>query len=260
MAYDLVGPEADYPPFEGPPQRSIIVASHPRSGSTLVGELLHAAGGLGCPLEYLHVGFRPAFQARWRTASLEDYIAALHTHRTTPDGTFGLKLFWRDVTETLGRPEEDVVDYQQIFSRLVEICPSPVFIHLYRRDRIRAAVSAYVASQTGVFRAVTPDSLDRSRQPVPFDHEAIEALIAGADKAHMHWRNFFRSNDIQAYSLAYESLDRDFEQQAQALLRWLGRDAAVPRRRLMRQSDRVVEQLVGRWLAEATGRASASTW
>ena len=52
--YDLTLAGADCPRWDGPPRRSILICSHPRSGSTLLGEAIRFAGGLGCPLEYLH--------------------------------------------------------------------------------------------------------------------------------------------------------------------------------------------------------------
>ena len=54
LTYDLAGPEGDYPEWDGPPRRSIVLCTHPRSGSSLLGEALTFAGGFGCPLEYFH--------------------------------------------------------------------------------------------------------------------------------------------------------------------------------------------------------------
>ena len=50
--YDLASAAHDYPIWEGLPRRTVLLCTHPRSGSTLLGEALYFAGGLGCPLEY----------------------------------------------------------------------------------------------------------------------------------------------------------------------------------------------------------------
>src|SRR5262249_3954211 len=76
-SYDLATERGDYPDRDGPPNRTLLVCCHPRSGSTLLGEAIFTAGGLGCPLEYLHRGFRPAFAARWKTPDLDAFIGAL---------------------------------------------------------------------------------------------------------------------------------------------------------------------------------------
>ena len=107
--YDLVTAEADYPAWSGPPRRSIAVCTQQRSGSTLLGEAIHSAGGLGCPLEYFHAGFRPAFERRWETATFRDYLDALYRFRTDPGGTFSVKLFWIDVMRLLQEREYERV-------------------------------------------------------------------------------------------------------------------------------------------------------
>src|ERR1700761_3371165 len=105
--YDLATAEHDYPARDGAPLRTILICTHPRSGSTLLGEALYFAGGLGCPLEYFHAGFRPALARRWKPRSLSDYIAAAHRWRTDPGGTFAVKLFWRDVRELAAELDPD---------------------------------------------------------------------------------------------------------------------------------------------------------
>ena len=68
---------------------------NPRRVATERWPTLTFAGGLGCPLEYFHPGFRPALQARWQANYLASYVGQLHRFRTDPSGVFSLKLFWR---------------------------------------------------------------------------------------------------------------------------------------------------------------------
>jgi LPS sulfotransferase NodH len=76
-----------------------LICTHPRSGSTLLGEALYFAGDLGCPLEYFHAGFRPTLAARWGCAGLEDYGRAVHRWRTDPSGTLSVNLNCHDVAD-----------------------------------------------------------------------------------------------------------------------------------------------------------------
>src|SRR5262249_52136688 len=144
--------------------RTLVICSNPRSGSTLLGEAIYAAGDLGCPLEYLHCGFRPEFARRWQAHDLDTYVRAMHRLRTDSTGVLSIKLFWRDieevVQETAGQDAPilrrdvmpDAEQFRAIFDRLRPILPNPTFVYLTRRDRVRQAVSAFVAIQTGVFR------------------------------------------------------------------------------------------------------------
>ena len=71
--YDLVTAVANYQEWQGRPSRSVLICTQQRSGSTLLGEAIYFGGGLGCPLEYFHVGFRPGFEARWASKTFRDY-------------------------------------------------------------------------------------------------------------------------------------------------------------------------------------------
>ena len=57
--YDLSNSDHDYPAWEGPPRRTIVICTHPRSGSTLLGEALFFAGNMGCPPRILSSRFSP---------------------------------------------------------------------------------------------------------------------------------------------------------------------------------------------------------
>ena len=88
--YDQLLASADYPPWHGPPNRSLIIGAFQRSGSTLVAEAMYFAGGMGCPHEYFSFGFRPVLERRWRPPDLRSYVAKLHRFRTDPSGVFSI--------------------------------------------------------------------------------------------------------------------------------------------------------------------------
>lgn len=90
VAYDLDGP-----PPGTPPRRSIVVCATPGvHADTLTGALHRCAAGV--PMEYVDGDTVVASLARcWQVVTLEEYITALHSHRTTTDGVFGMILQWR---------------------------------------------------------------------------------------------------------------------------------------------------------------------
>lgn len=97
--YDLASIRADYPIRLDAPSQSLILCSYQRSGSTLLGEAIHDASGLGCPLEYFHTGFRPRFARRWNADNIRTYAEAVYRYRTDPSGILSVKLFWYDLEE-----------------------------------------------------------------------------------------------------------------------------------------------------------------
>ena len=270
--YDLTLAEHDYPPWEGAPRRTILLCSEQRSGSTLLGEALYFAGNLGCPLEYFHAGFRPDFVARWRTHDADDYLHAVHRHRTAPGGTFSAKLFWRDVLDLLAerdtalrdslavsQPEATDPDlYRRSARTLAPLFDDATFIHLKRLDRVRGAVSGDLAEQTGLWRAIPGVGEHEPLTDPVFDFNRIATRIANTAWAHAHWANLFAAIDATPIVLGYEDLTRDYTGSVGTILRALDSDAPAPSPRMQRQSDRRSEDFALRYLREAQARAASA--
>lgn len=262
--YDLATATHDYPVWHGPPRRTILICAHPRSGSTLLGEALYFAGGLGCPLEYFHVGFRPSIAGRWGESTLPGYGAAVIRHRTDPGGTLSVKLFWRDVMEMAieldaprfshlldTQPEDTPAGtYREIAALLAPFFPAPRFVYLSRRDRIRQAVSAIAANDTGLWRFIPDVGEQEPRADPQFELDRVERLIGFADFCTGHWRNFFAALGVAPYETSYEELAADYVAAATGVLRHLGSDAAPPPIRMHKQSDARNEATVLRYLRE----------
>ena len=113
------GAEWDLPPFEGE-ARTYIIASTPRTGSTLLCRSLWDTGVAAAPKEYLNpmqlrdwevrlgatrrsrflhrflVGPAVGFAGRygWGEAELSAHLARVRARRTGEDGLFGLKIHY----------------------------------------------------------------------------------------------------------------------------------------------------------------------
>jgi trehalose 2-sulfotransferase len=250
--YDLATAAGDFPPWEGRPQRSVVLCSHPRSGSTLLGEAIFAAGGLGCPLEYLHRGFRPALAARWAAPDLASFTSAVHRHRTDTSGVLAMKLFWRDVEETwseaTGQQAGGTTDAAQLFGALTSLLPDPTFVYLRRRDRVRLAVSAYIATMTSSFRRLPGDVAPAT--VVAYDYDAILRQLAVADYSNARWQEFFELRGVSPLVVEYEDLASDYTGTASRVLAFLGRPVAVDQPRMQRQASRQSEEFVWRFLTD----------
>lgn len=268
--YDLASAGHDYPEWEGPPRRTVLICTHPRSGSTLLGEALYFAGRLGCPLEYFHAGFRPSFARRWDAADFDTLSAAVRRHRTTPDGTLGVKLFWRDIEEIARHavpdlerfanvpPSQAPADYYAtLAAHFRRLFPRPRIVHLWRDDRLRQAVSAVLAVETGRWRLIPGATRDEKPAAVQFDPERIERIMGYSDYCHDHFRNLFAAMGTTPYSLTYEALTADYVATVRAVLKHLGSDAEPCAPRMRRQADAASEAMVLRYLRERAAPRSA---
>jgi len=270
-SYDLV--EADFPPWEGVPRRTILLCSHPRSGSTMLGETLFAAGNFGCPIEYFHRGFQPVLARRWGIEGFPAYLRAVYRHRTDPSGTLGVKLFWPDV-EGLFRahfPDESTavsgsgprsltpLEQRKIGAMVAALFPNATFVHLVRIDALRQAVSALIATQTRVWRRVPGVQDNAPAGPPRFDYQRIAEILALGEYCRESWAGFFAANNLGFHHVTYEGLAGDYEATVRAVFSALGRpEATVRAPRLRRQANRTSEEMVRRFLDEMRARSVES--
>ena len=238
-----------------------------RSGSTLLGEAMYFAGGLGCPLEYYHSGFRPGFEQRWNAHDIGAYTAALHRWRTDASGTFSIKLFWQDMLPLVeridsrvssGLPGPDVSQwqdehYRQVWSAIAPLFPNPVFVRLLREDELAQSISNFVAGATRRFRYF-------GRQPAPatpdYDFDAIVQALAAVQNDNHHWRRFLAANALAHRTILYEDLSENYDAAVCALLKDLGAEThTAPKPRLNRQRGGHSEAFRARFLEEFRLRA-----
>jgi LPS sulfotransferase NodH len=213
----------DQPEFTGEPIK-IFICSTPRSGSYMLCRYM-ANAGLGVPHEYFNPNIMRAIaprlglgasveRLRWRRISrrdrlpfaLPDRIAEMnflkeYTARLIPRrcqrGIFAAKMHFDQYFTVLNNP---------IGRRLLD---GGVFIHLFREDLLRQAVSrnfSYLTGRWGEDDAVTtapslePDLLEPQRI-----HRELETL-ADEDR---EWRLLLARNGLAPLSISYEQLCRD---------------------------------------------------
>jgi LPS sulfotransferase NodH len=166
------------------PERSYLVCSTPRSGSTLVCEALAQTGVAGRPEEYFealrHSGrprrpeeyFRgvadtsildhlnervvgddpPQRSPLWSRSAYDRYLDWVLEAGTTDNGVFGAKLMWgylEDFTSLL----RNIPEYRELplAELLPEVFPDLRFIRVVRANKVRQAVSLWKAVQTAAW-------------------------------------------------------------------------------------------------------------
>lgn len=166
-------------------QRSYLVCSTPRSGSTLVCEALKVAGVAGRPEEYFealrhsgrprrpeeyfhgvddqsifdHLGERAVGDdprprsPLWSRAAYDRYLEWAIEQGTTPNGVFGAKLMWGYLGDFVGLLR-NVRRYRDLPLRdlLPSVFPELTFVRVVRANKIRQAVSLWKAVQTATWR------------------------------------------------------------------------------------------------------------
>ena len=223
------------------PRASYLVCSIPRSGSSLLCELLAGTGLAGAPAEFFHPDKMAALQGHWGVDELGEYLRELMARKTSPNGVFGAKSHWGQYRPLFGES-----DPRTVF-------PGLHVVFITRRDRLRQAVSWVRALQTRKW--ATEDS-PRVEHPEVFDQEDITHKLVRIDREEEEWESLFDRHGIAPLRVVYEDFVEAQEKTVRAVLDELGLDAPgdlhVPPPLLDRQADERSEEWVERYLAEVS--------
>lgn len=200
---------------------SYVICTSPRSGSTLLCQLLSATNVAGRPKSYFHP---PSVSAWLRSLELEgqtyasDSAASAAAVRaairagTGDTGVFGLRLQYDSrafLAEQLAglfpEAETDLDRFQQAFGRVL-------FIHLTRADKLDQAISYIKASQSGLWHQA-PDGREIERlaphQDPTFDAQAILAQRDEFKEKDVQWRRWFKAQSVKPLQITYDDLSAD---------------------------------------------------
>jgi LPS sulfotransferase NodH len=239
-----------------------VIASTPRSGSSLLAAGLVATGVAGRPEEYFtpdHIGAYKEDLNLPADCSWDEYLTKVMAFAATENGVRGFKIHWRHVVvlaEALGFRSDPG-------SVLEELFPAAVFVNIVRADRRAQAISLFRAEATGEWfrsrgssRRVRPWGLYLARpaaDPAAVDlagmaptYEQIVAIERSLDAEQQAWTNYFTTRHREVLTVRYEDLDANYRDGIARVLQFLGADpapaAALPRPPLERQSDHINER------------------
>jgi len=213
--------------------KTYVIASTPRSGSTLLGNTLVATGGLGAPKEYcnpthsrnwaakrgslLHkmmVGPLQVLAGRtWndaqRIAHLEDVRAKTIDPQT---GWFGLKIHFHH--------------YAKWHVAVDRLEPS-AWIFVRREDRVGQAVSWARALQTASWA-----SHQKGHSPAIYSRRLIQRQLDAIERSEDGWNELFARRGITPLRIEHNEITRNLEGTVRTIFSTLG----VPERPVVRAS------------------------
>ena len=228
---------------------SFVICTTPRTGSNLLAFTL-AEQGIGVPLEYLNLYGNPniqEFMARMleipsdQNLSIESleqlqdirtrYLSKVQTHRTTPNGFFGVKVFPNHIT--LLFPERP---------SLAPLCklirPEPKFVYLFRQDVCSMAVSFHFASYKQEWHSDMKPEIKQNSQ-VPYDFHKLLKHAKVLHALQNSWKNFLKDYPQERIlSISYSSLTKDFSATMSAVNTFLGSpNTPIPEEPIQRQES-----------------------
>lgn len=238
----------------GLPEKTYIVASSRRTGSTMLCDFLQGTGVLGYPNEYI----REALSVMAQGGIINPgYVLkeALKVNQTK-NGVFGIKIHW-SALESFNKSVFPKLDIEE--RKLVEnLLKNSAYIFLTRRNKIRQAISDWRALGTGIFH-IRKDSKDRIRKQyesrLPYDYTRLKRLLADLVRHDEGWRTYFETNDIHPVEIVYEDLVKRPEEEVRRILDYLLEDCAnidvAPDTN--RLSDEYTEEIYGQFVKDLVG-------
>ncbi len=226
-AYDFASPTD--------PKRFYMIASTPRSGSTLLAQHLWRSGIMGAPHEYF--GFYSTMLtlvARLRPDNLEDYLTTLLPLRTTANGVFGLKTHY------------DHLQFMMLSGILTRFGKMHV-VYIERRDHMAQAVSQARALRTGQWNSLYTTA---KAEPV-YNPDTIRWCIKHLDGQRRGWQSFFEQHKISPIRIDYDLLAADPAGIASQVIAKIGPPAspvtAVDLPAIERQADDINAEWIARF-------------
>jgi trehalose 2-sulfotransferase len=248
---------------------SYLLCTVPRSGSWLLADLLEQTDLAGRPEEYFRPDHRRQWSKEWGIpvdGLYGRYVRAALANTTTDNGVFGAKTHWYQfewfTSELRALPGANPAATDETL--IERWLPRPHYVHLYREDTVRQAISYYRASYSDRwFHLVDEDqeqedgSGGRLIRPVPapltpdWGHvRYLEQAIIAHERL---WAKFFARSGIAPLEVRYEDLAESHEKTLKRVLNFLGvplpAGTVLPAPRLRKQADGETERLTQEYLA-----------
>lgn len=209
-------------------ENSLFICATPRSGSYLLADLLRVSG-----LPFAEEWFTPFHQSARKKAygvresmAFPDFLRVL-VERETRDGLFVAKVMWPQMAllqSSLLQAGGVGESFRELFQGRF---PSPVFVFLERRDKVRQAISLVKASQNGRWiRKRGSGEFAKSERFLRYTFLGICSGMAERAFSEKRWREFFSEMGVSPLHLVYEDLLGDKAGSVNRIRRELGLPAA----------------------------------
>lgn len=200
---------------------SYIICGTPRTGSTLLCNLLAATKRAGAPDSFYGRKFMPDWAKEWKlpnpdTMNERDYAtayldAALRAGKAaTP--IFGLRLMRENLDELSALLDLIYPGLPSDKARFERVFGKTLYIHLFREDKLAQAISYVKAEQTGLWH-VASDGTEIERLAPPqdprYDFARLKSEVEKLEAYDAAWHTWFRAQDIVPLSIGYETLSAD---------------------------------------------------
>ncbi len=219
--------------------QSYVICATPRSGSTLLCDLLADTEVAGRPASYFRRQSIPNWACHLNVSTNGEtqrpdferaYLEAVRGEGTSGTNVFGLRLMWESVEELSKLLDRLYPGLPDDADRFENAFGPTLYVHLSRQDKVAQAVSRLKATQTGLWHVAT-DGTERERtmppQDAAYDADRIADYVAELEAQDEAWTRWFVHNRIEPVRVTYEALSRGPKTALVNVLSALGVDPSI---------------------------------
>lgn len=195
-----------------------IICGTPRTGSTLLCDLLASTKVAGNPDSYFMRDIDPRWAERLglpRRDGRSDaeyshaYLRAVIEAGRSGTGIFGLRLMHENLEDLSALIDEAFPKLPSDKARLERAFGKILYIHLARENKLAQAISMVKAEQTGLWH-IAPDGSEIERLAPPrdpaYDFDRIARKVAELAQYDAAWLSWFDQQSIEPLRVGYEQL------------------------------------------------------
>jgi LPS sulfotransferase NodH len=213
---------------------ALLICATPRSGTTLLCDLLAETGATGKPNSFYRAESVAYFAAQLGVAEGPDfdrrYLEAILAEGRGGTDLFSMRLMWPSLPEMQAKLSALYPGEATDTGRIAAAFGTPFYLSVTRTDKVAQAISRIKAEQSGLWHRAADGSAREQggtyRTP-QYDGAAIAASIAETLAHEAEWRNWFTRESIAPLELTYEELSADPVAAIRRVLMAVGRDPSA---------------------------------
>jgi LPS sulfotransferase NodH len=213
---------------------ALIICATPRSGTTLLCDLLAETGVTGVPNSFYRAESVADFAAKLGVSDGPDverrYLDAIVAEGSGSADLFSMRVMWPSVATMRGALGTLFPAAATDAERIAAAFGTPLYLFVERKDKVAQAISRSKAEQSGLWHRAADGSVREQggayRAPA-YDRAAIAASIAETTAHEAEWHGWFARENIAPMELTYEELSADPAAAIRRLMLALGRDVSV---------------------------------
>ena len=219
--------------------QAYVICATPRSGTTLLCDLLTDVGKAGKPdsffrrqsiywwADYLGV---PSTEWDEKTIFDQSYLKAVIKEGTNGTDMFGMRLMWEHVAYLSDVLDQYYPDLSSDYARIQAAFGPVQFLHLSRDDKVAQAVSRVKAEQTGLWH-VHSSGAERERlapaSEAQFDSQRLIEQLEEYQQQDESWERWFQQQGIKPVCISYEQLSADPQATLKIVLSAIGLNPSI---------------------------------